>query len=205
MDLLAFKEAEFYAKKRMDSEPLSKAIMVMIYMRQERYLEAEQLVNEILDYETGSGLGLMAEIQTNYYKNYSGALELMDRFYETNPDIGHADQRRGLVYWLNGDQERGKTYFVNALEEFDNKLKLFGFNNCYDVAGIYATLGDTEKALEILQRDDCFITNGLEYYFSHDPFFKDIWNDIKFRSIVEDLKYKREILRDSILKNVSMN
>jgi TolB-like protein len=205
MDLLAFKEAEFYAKKRMDSDPQSKAIMVMIYMRQERYPEAEQLINEIFDYEKGRGLGLMAEIRINYYKNYSGALELMDRVYEINPDIGHADHRRGLLYWLNGDQERGRTYLVNALEEFDNKLKFSGFSNCYDVAGIYATLGDTEKALEILQSDDCIIYNGLEYYFSHDPLFKNIWNDVRFKSIVEDLKYEREIIRDSILKNLSMN
>ena len=77
---------------------------------------------------------------------------------------------------------------------------------CYDIAGIHATLGNTELALKILRDKSCLLCCALELYITHDPFFKNLWELDEFKEIIEiRTAAKREIRRELALSEFSNN
>jgi hypothetical protein len=92
-------------------------------------------------------------------------------------------QRFGLAYWLDGQKEKGRTLLLQALQEYDKAPWQIEWT-CYDVAGVYATLGDTQKALALLLDKQCPLPWGLDYYIQIDPMFQNLWGNAEFQAIV---------------------
>ena len=87
---------------------------------------------------------------------------------------------------------------LEAFREYDKAAESNGYQTCYDQAGIYATLGDTQKAIAILRDKRCTLTVGLEYYIQIDPLFQNLWGNAEFQAIVQ----ARQAEKAAILRKI---
>jgi len=198
-ELHAFDQAKIYAQKLIELDKNDIAWLTLTYMRLGEYLKAEELIKSVHQPYTNEYL-IMAEIYTNHYQEYRKALDLLNDYYRRNQNIGHKDHRYGLTLWLSGDSLNGAKFLKNALLEFSSKASFMGgFDNCYDTAGIYAILGETEKALDLLENNSCFLGNGLDYYAPHDSFFKELKNNPRFKRIIQRRIDEKTKIREAIL------
>jgi len=106
--------------------------------------------------------------------------------------------RVGYVFWQNGFKEESK-YYLNEQKEYCTRLnelgQLLSINKYtyYDLAGIYAFLGDREKAYENLR---IFNQKENEQWFGfgktikNDPLFNSIREEPEFQQIVKNVEAK---------------
>jgi hypothetical protein len=99
---------------------------------------------------------------------------------------------RGLIAGVEGDATRAK----EQIELIVRNRKSFGHYHHaqYDVACIYAVLGETEKALDWLADS---ADNGFPCYsfFERDPLLDSIRREDRFRVIVESARKESEVCR----------
>ena len=142
-----------------------------------------------------------------YIGQYKESLKYMKIFLDKqqNPlvaGIRHGAQRIGYAYWQNGYITEGEYYFKVQIESClseDNLERRSGmddlFNN-YDLAGIYAFLGEKDKAYENLKiyNKRKYIYQGMVTWIKTDPLFNSIRNEPEFQKIVRDqeARYNKE-------------
>lgn len=105
--------------------------------------------------------------------------------------------RIGYAYWMNGFEEEALFYFDRQKDYCDDAIRLGReyagklYLN-YDLAGVYAFLGEKEKAFENLrifntkERMPCWMVNLIKI----DPLFDSIRNEPEFHQIVRDIEVK---------------
>jgi len=109
--------------------------------------------------------------------------------------------RIAYAFWINGEKEKAKTYFEKQIENCNEGIR----NNTpyakekwayYDLAGVYAFLGDKEKAYENLDEYNTknFENAQIVMYMGWDPLFDSIREEERFQRIYHDIKakYQRE-------------
>jgi adenylate cyclase len=200
MHLNAFEEAEIYSRKvREAGDFYSLNTLVHLYVMQGKYAEAEALANE-WRVKSPAALRYITEIEVNYHKNYKKAIELYKEYRKYYPDQLDVRQRIGLAYWLDGQKEKGRTLLMEALQEYEESAERLKINDMigYDQAGVYATLGDTKKALDILRDKNCNLPVGLDYYIQIDPLFQNLWGNAEFQAIVQ----ARQAEKAAILRKI---
>lgn len=198
LNINAFEEAEYYGEKVRESGNISSwDPLVHLYIIQGRYEEAEKLAKEWLP-RSPIALRYLTEIEINYHHNYRKAIDMYQEYEKSFPEAIDYRHRIGLAYWLDGQKEKGRRLLKEALDEFDKLTELNGTEYCYDKAGIYATLGDTEKALAQLRDQHCILDGGLESYFLIDPLFQNLWNNTEFQEIVRKRQAEKTAIREKI-------
>jgi len=127
-----------------------------------------------------------------YYRKW---LEKEEQSTYSDYNILH---RVGYVLWQNGFKEEAK-YYLNEQKEYCDRLNDLGQLQSsnkytyYDLAGIYAFLGDREKAYENLR---IFNQKENEQWFGfgktikNDPLFNSIRDDPEFQQIAKDVEAK---------------
>ncbi len=109
-----------------------------------------------------------------------------------------ASHRIGWAYWMNGDKEKARFYFNEEIR-YCNRMKELGrvygddVRIFYDLAGVYAFLGDKKKAYGSLRmRNDYQEKQNLSpglfglSLIRHDPLFESIRNDTEFQQMLLD-------------------
>lgn len=111
------------------------------------------------------------------------------------------ENRWGYALWKSGKKEEGLKHLHEGLITFRkyDSLGLQDFNN-YEVAGIYAFLGEKEKAIGVLKNmdQDKGWNMGLLNLVKFDPLFTNLRDDPVFNSIVAGETEKRLRLREKI-------
>ena len=113
--------------------------------------------------------------------------------------------RVGWAYWQNGYKEEADYYF-NELIRYCDRLKKMGrydpFRPAYDLAAVYAFMGDREKAYENLRlwakMPSCQLWWLL--YLKNDPLFDSIRNEPEFQQIVRDYESKYQAEHERVRK-----
>jgi TolB-like protein len=109
--------------------------------------------------------------------------------------------RIGYAFWINGEKEKAKAYFQKQIENCNESIRrhsLYAIEKYayYDLAGVYAFLGDKEKAYENLDKYNTknFENAQIVMYLGWDPMFNSIRDEERFQQIYRDIKakYQRE-------------
>ena len=101
--------------------------------------------------------------------------------------------RIGYVYWENGIKEESDYYFDKQIEYGNREIELGRPGALYyDLAGVYAFRGETEKAYENLRifNQRKVMPRWAIFYFHYDPLFDSIRDEPEFQQIVHDVEAK---------------
>jgi TolB-like protein len=137
----------------------------------------------------------------SYNGQHKESLQYFKRHIErlqANGKIGlWTSHRFAYEFWINGYREKADYYFKKQLEYGNSEIKLGRLRSdilfsYYDIAGVYAFLGEKGKAYENLRifSQKKSITRGMIILIKKDPLFDSIRNEPEFQKIVRDLESK---------------
>jgi len=113
--------------------------------------------------------------------DYEGALALLEK----EASDGHQTTTRALAYHAMGDESR-------AIEQL-NKLLALGNRWTYEIAEVYAVLGNADEAFEWLDRA-IDRRDGSLGFVAVNPFFDNIRDDPRFRDVLERVGLTPDLL-----------
>ncbi|MCK4989545.1 MAG: tetratricopeptide repeat protein, partial [Bacteroidales bacterium] len=129
------------------------------------------------------------------------ALELYKRYIEI-AEIGQGfslfDMHRiGWAYWQNGYKEEAEYYFKEQID-YCNRMNELGressetLRTFYDLAAVYAFMGEKEKAYENLRIHNQRQQYSLGHFtrIKNDPLFENIRDEPEFQQILHDVEAK---------------
>ena len=146
--------------------------------------------------ETMSNLGRLTEAE-----EYSG--KWLSKSNELGEDAIFNRHRFALILWMNGKKEEASKMFYKHIEVCKNSIQsgsLYGKSlAAYDLAGIYAFLGNKNEAYNWLRRyeKDGFIW-GYHQYIYIDPLFESLRDEPEFKTIMRRVQHEKETLRSQI-------
>jgi hypothetical protein len=115
--------------------------------------------------------------------------------------------RVAYYYWLNGKEDEANHYFDLQMEYCTQDIELNRPNavqkySYYDLAGIYASRGETQKALENLKVFDQrqVMVYWITMFIKTDYLFNNIRNEPEFKQIVRDVEVKYEAEHERVRK-----
>ena len=125
---------------------------------------------------------------------------------ETYPHLVYTSRRMiGYVYLKNGYKNEADRLFREQKRVSEESIKMgrwYSIDANYDIAALYAFLGEKEKAYENLR-----IVNKIHIcplwllnLIKHDPFFNSIRNEPEFQKIVNDLEVKYQAEHERVRK-----
>jgi len=142
----------------------------------------------------------------NYQEAYKYALSLMEYVEKMGGVTGMEVRHRiGYAFWQIGKKEDAKYYFDEQVRFCQENIKLnrpsaIYKHAHYDLAGVYAFLGEKEKAYQYL---DEFSKKGfhplwLLTMFKHDPLFDNIREEERFQEIQQTIETKFQKEHDKV-------
>ncbi len=139
---------------------------------------------------------------------YDKALPYYKKWYERLKAAGRYDindmHRIGYAYWQNGLKEEAEYYF-NEQVNYGNRLIELGRAGAhlyYDMAGVYAFRGETDKAYENLRifNQKQTMPSFMYWLIKHDPLFNGIRDEPEFQQIARDVEAKYQAEHDRVGK-----
>ncbi len=156
-------------------------------------LQPEEKGSYYIKSEALLGLGRIAEAEESIrIVLESSALEYMN--------VSH---RIGLILWANGKKDEAMEYFnkqISFCKESISKKDQYGITNAtYDLAGIYAVLGNSAEAMHWLREyEKLGFTNGAHEWIKVDPMFNNLRIDEEFKQIVKRANEEKAEIRTKI-------
>lgn len=145
--------------------------------------EANKYFNKIISRKS-TDLNSVDLAQAYYYKNdYINAQKHYKSLHNSNPNNIDYIVRLAISYSKNGNSEEAKTH----IDKFSNLKTDFQFGAIdYGLAQYYASIGDNNKALELLQKAVAQGFNFTPTTFQNDPHFRSIKNSPEFTNRILD-------------------
>jgi TolB-like protein len=151
---------------------------------------------------TYSMLGQFEE-SLDYFKKYIESLKTQPQGY-----IGPGSEHRiGYTFWQSGDRKEAEYFFNKHIENMKTTIKLGrlhsqNLRSYYDLAGVYAFKGESDKAYENLK---IFNKDGkMSLYevtlIKTDPLFNSLRNESEFQQIVKDVETKYQAEHERVRK-----
>jgi TolB-like protein/Flp pilus assembly protein TadD len=139
-------------------------------------------------------LGRISEAEDNIRKSV--------QYKGTNINNAH---RVGMILWMNGKKDEAMEYFnrqISYCTESINQKDPYGNGSAaYDLAGVYAFLGNREEAYRWLREyEKLGFSSGIQEYIKVDPLFDNLRNDEEFKEIVKRANDKAAEIRAKIKK-----
>ena len=159
----------------------------------------------LIDSTDLSALGFLADYYS-FTGQFKGALKFQKKWLYRLKADGKTSinglQRVGYSYWKNGFKDSADYYFNKQIEYCNDAIRLGRSSystTYYDLAGVYAFLGDKIKAYENLKIHHT--RPGKWYlwtvrYIKYDPLFDSIRNEPEFQQIVREMEVKRQAAHD---------
>jgi len=141
-----------------------------------------------------------------FFEKYDKLLKTIDRPHTFGTfRLGHA-------YWVNGFREEAKSYFNKGLEYHNGMIEMGRhFSNdlhtYYNLAAMYAFLGDRDKAYENLgivnlrTRMPLWMIKDIK----NEPLFDSIRDEPEFQQIVQDIEAKYQAEHERVRKWLEEN
>jgi tetratricopeptide (TPR) repeat protein len=129
---------------------------------------------------------------------YAQVIDTLDKEERIPLKFAH---RLGYVFWNLGQKSRAMEYFDKQLAYcLDSRSSSHGYQTVeYDLATVYAFLGEEEKALDYLrQYAGKGFTYGLHDYILRDPLFEKLREKGEFKAIVQKVQEEKAELRMKI-------
>jgi tetratricopeptide (TPR) repeat protein len=123
----------------------------------------------------------------------------LSNFEKINIDENHAwyynhQHRIGYLYYHLGDKELATEFFNKqitiCLQSIEQKRHYAITFAQYDLAGVYAFLGEKENAYSLLYDISDKLGSGLLRLIQVDPLFGNLWEDPEFRNIIDKQEEK---------------
>jgi TolB-like protein len=134
-----------------------------------------------------------------YFKKY---IEKLQTFGQLAPGAIH---RIGYVYWQNGYKKEAEYYFNECKRIYEESIKKdrqYGSGAYYDLAGVYAFMGEKEKAYRNLR--EWASSPVLPFWwinmFKEDPMFDSIRGEPEFQQILRDVEAKYQAEHERVGK-----
>ncbi len=143
-----------------------------------------------------------------YYVSEKGwLLSLLGRHREALDTWLHSsgglDNRIGYSYWVLGNKKKAYEYFNRIIERANaaDRRTYLNYYKLYDAAGVYAFLGEKEKAYQHLEevRKDTFFPFWLITLIKEDPLFEKIRNEDHFKRIVQHMEETSNVERNRVI------
>jgi TolB-like protein/Tfp pilus assembly protein PilF len=166
-----------------------------------RTLYKRDSVNTDALYQLGYGYSILGQYEESlkYYKKYIERLKTLEQL------VTGSMHRIGFVYWQIGYRKEAEYYFnehKKISEESIKKGREYLGGAHYDLAGVYAFMGDKEKAYENLK-----LWAKIPVYpywwivlFREDPLFDRIRNEPEFQQIERDVEAKYQTEHERVRK-----
>jgi tetratricopeptide (TPR) repeat protein len=137
----------------------------------------------------------------NYY------IKLIETIKKSGSLILHTYHRIGYAFWKMGRYKEAEYYFNEQIKYGTESIKLgrdiaSWMAAHYDLAGVYAFLGDKEKAYQYLNEVDkknifpLFWVNLAK----HDPLFDNIRDEEQFQKIIQNMEAKYQAEHERVKK-----
>ena len=193
-----FQKAENYFKESIRLQPnFIEGYRNLIWagIRQGKFEDAYNYANQLISLypENSASISIMAETLANQRK-YKDAEKYYEKWLLISKESGENEifnrHRFALILWMNGKKEEAQKLFNEHIKVCENSIKgngLYGKSlAAYDLAGIYAFLGEKKEAYNWLRKyeKDGFIW-GYDKYVSIDQLFENLWDDPEFKVIIQ--------------------
>jgi TolB-like protein/Tfp pilus assembly protein PilF len=137
-----------------------------------------------------------------YFRKYIFKLEALGQITLNSAD------RIGYVYWKNGYKKEAEHWFNEQKRICETTIKQGRMYSVidraayYDLAGVYAFLGEKGKAYENLRMfaGMTICSHDLIYLINKDELFDSIRNEPEFKNIVNDLEVKYQTEHERVRK-----
>jgi TolB-like protein/Tfp pilus assembly protein PilF len=152
-----------------------------------------------------TALRTFGEYYYMFKKDYSKSLAYFRQLFRFKPTVSHSKMRYAHALWLSGQRDTAMILFKEQLKEFESQVRFKNSQTAgafdYDIAGIYAVLGQKEKAYFHLRRfaQTGWVWGSL-YLIDHDPFFDSIRNEKMFKEMVQNGLKGKEQQRKEVQK-----
>jgi tetratricopeptide (TPR) repeat protein len=142
------------------------------------------------------------ERSLKYFKKFVARREVLGMEW-----AGQINHRVGYAYWKNGYKKEAEYYFNKQLDDCNNLIKSGRpwsqlYYTYYDLAGVYAFMGNKEKAYENLRifNQRQIIPLWMLTLIKDDPLFNDIKSEPEFQQIVRDVEAKYQAEHERVRK-----
>jgi len=138
-------------------------------------------------------------------KQYHNAYKYYSRYFSQLESTGYIDindmNRMGHTLWMVGKRDEARNYFNQMIYHCKRHIEIkssYGRRTAsYDLAGVYAFLGETDTAyyyLEEFSKADYQISFVLDWLNFLDPLFESIRQEDRFQKLLRDMedKYQAE-------------
>jgi TolB-like protein/Tfp pilus assembly protein PilF len=206
-----FKElAEQYYKKRLNVDGDSADYYVRLAFLERSYQNSEFALelyekairidsSALTVYEFYSEVG-------NYQKQYDAYMEFIRRLERAGEvNAFHNLHRLGYVCWMLDKYDEARAYFNEQIRFSEESIRLnrsAGYSKTphYDLAGVYAFLGQREKAYQYLREWETRKSFPLWWVslFQTDPMFDSIRNEPEFQQILQDVEAKYQAEHEQV-------
>lgn len=207
-NILDFEKAKHYAQKAIDQDvnAVAKARgfldMARILMRVGTGEEVIKYAYEYLKQDSSSNALYFAGEAYCYLKNdCTKAVTLYEKVFGSFSNHPNA-HRYAVALWKVGRKEEAAKWMNSSLNKYkeDEKAKGHPIKE-YDLAGVYAFLGNKKAAYEILKEpssNNSVWGWGAPYYILRDPLFENLWHDKEFQDIVANVQAEKAKVRERI-------
>ena len=143
---------------------------------------------------------------------YIAAKRSVEHFKRTEQLDLYGSGRVGYAFWKVGKHKEAVSYFNAQIKYGTESIKLNRDNAStkraqYDLAGVYAFLGEKTMAYKYL--DDFNTMNFYPLwwitYFKHDPLFDSIRNEERFQKILQNIEIKYQSGHEKVRKWLEEN
>lgn len=206
-----FKKAEEYFKESLRLQPNyieGYQNLIWAEIRQGKFEDAHNYANRLYSLypDNISSVSSMAETLSNLGR-YNEAEDYYRKWLSKSNELGEdrifTRHRFALILWMNGKKEEADELFNKHIEVCKNSIQsggLYGKSlGAYDLAGIYAFLGDKNEAYNWLRKyeKDGFIWGYHQYIFI-DQLFESLWGDPEFNTIMQRIQQEKAAIRTQI-------
>ena len=212
LDLGFIEKAKLYYREALalDNDSLSYlGQMGWIEFSLENFQEAIRLSNKVCKFDTTIIPDLVLYLNSPDRKEE--AFHIAEKTTNANRRLGTLNlvesHRVGYTYYINGRIEEAKYYFNQQIKYGLESIKLdrdIGQRKAaqYDLAGVYAFLGQKDKAYQFLDE-----FNTMNFYplwwvslIKHDPLFYSIRNEERFQTILQNVVLKNRAEHNRVEK-----
>jgi class 3 adenylate cyclase/TolB-like protein len=208
LNICDFEKTKFYANKVLETQPNSKAAsdaFFRLVLANSRLGNADTVIALCEKWKkvdtTRSAAYFIGETYCYLKNDCSKAVKYYEEDAKLNP-INNL-HRWGIALWKTGKKEEALRLMNHSIAIYKKLDSLGRINSAeYDMAGVYAFMGDKKTAYEILNAW-AQMTHwpwGSPYLIKVDPLFDNLRNDKEFKEIVQKALDEKNKLREKIKK-----